>query len=190
MYGSTEGTVGLINTQNKVGAIGFLSRLFPFIPVTLIKLDKNGDPIRDAKTGLCVHCKPDEEGEVIGLVRPDDRGGPEKFQAYVNNKEGNAKKVIRGVFKKGDVGFRSGDILIMDKYGYLYFRDRTGDTFRWRGENVSTSEVETVVANLCDHKEAVCYGVEIPGAEGKAGMVAILGTPKKISILSFIHTYF
>ena len=98
------------------------------------------------------------------------------FQAYVNNKEGSAKKVITGVFKKGDVGFRSGDILIMDKYGYLYFRDRTGDTFRWRGENVSTSEVETVVANLCDHKEAVCYGVEIPGAEGKAGMVAILGT--------------
>ena len=83
--------------------------------------------------------------------------------------------MINGVFKKNDVGFRSGDILIMDKYGYLYFRDRTGDTFRWRGENVSTSEVETVVANLCDHKEAVCYGVEIPGAEGKAGMVAILG---------------
>ena len=102
------------------------------------------------------------------------------FQAYVNNKEGNAKKVIKGVFKKNDVGFRSGDILIMDKYGYLYFRDRTGDTFRWRGENVSTSEVETVVANLCDHKEAVCYGVEIPGAEGKAGMVAILGKTKNV----------
>ena len=82
MYGSTEGTVGLINTQNKVGAIGFISRFVPFLPVTLIKLDKNGDPIRDAKTGLCVHCKPGEEGEVIGLVRPDDRGGPEKFQVY------------------------------------------------------------------------------------------------------------
>ena len=82
MYGSTEGTVGLINTQNKVGAIGFVSRFIPFLPVTLIKLDKNGDPIRDARTGLCVHCKPGEEGEVIGLVRPDDRGGPEKFQVY------------------------------------------------------------------------------------------------------------
>ena len=107
------------------------------------------------------------------------------FQAYVNNKEGNAKKVIKGVFKKNDVGFRSGDILIMDKYGYLYFRDRTGDTFRWRGENVSTSEVETVVANLCDHKEAVCYGVEIPGAEGKAGMVAILGKTLVIHMRHF-----
>ena len=54
-------------------------------------------------------------------------------------------------------------------------QDRTGDTFRWRGENVSTTEVESVVANICGHKEAVCYGVEIPGVEGKAGMVAILG---------------
>ena len=86
MYGSTEGTVGLINTQNKVGAIGYLSRFLQILPTTLIKLDKNGDPIRDPKTGLCIHCGPDEEGEVIGLVRPDDRGGPEKFQAYVNNR--------------------------------------------------------------------------------------------------------
>lgn len=57
----------------------------------------------------------------------------------------------------------------------MCFQDRTGDTFRWRGENVSTFEVETVVAKLIDHKEAVCYGVEIPGIEGKAGMVAIHG---------------
>ena len=63
---------------------------------------------------------------------------------------------------------------ILDIY-FDFIQDRTGDTFRWRGENVSTSEVETIVANLCDHREAVCYGVEIPGAEGKAGMVSIVG---------------
>ncbi len=91
MYGSTEGTVAMINFSNKVGAVGFLSRLFPLLPITIIKLDQNGDPVRDPKTGLCVHCKADEEGEIIGIIRPDDRGGPEKFQAYVNNPEGTSK---------------------------------------------------------------------------------------------------
>ena len=106
MYGSTEGTVGLINRVNKVGAVGYLPQIFSsilprFLPITVIKLDENGisknqnfpwkksryifhyligEPLRDPKTGLCIHCKPDEEGEIIGLVRPDDRGGPEKFQ--------------------------------------------------------------------------------------------------------------
>merc|ERR1719210_1226256 len=162
MYGSTEGTVAMINNEDHVGAVGFISRLFPILPINVIKLDENGEPLRDEKTGLCVVCKPDEEGEIVGLIRPDDRGGPEQFQAYVNNKEGTKKKLIRDVYKKGDVGFRSGDIMTVDKYGWVYFRDRTGDTFRWRGENVSTSEVETVIANLCNHKEAICYGVEIP----------------------------
>ena len=64
----------------------------------------------------------------------------------------------------------------------IYLKDRTGDTFRWRGENVSTSEVETVIANICNHKEAVCYGVEIPGTEGKAGMVAILDPEHSINL--------
>jgi acyl-CoA synthetase (AMP-forming)/AMP-acid ligase II len=57
----------------------------------------------------------------------------------------------------------SGDILEMDEYGYMYFRDRTGDTFRWRGENVSTSEVEAIISNVVQLTDAVVYGVEIPG---------------------------
>ncbi len=77
--------------------------------------------MRDSK-GICVKCKPGEEGEVIGMIRPDDRGGPGKFQAYVNNTAGTKKKLIHAVWKRGDVGFRSGDILVMDKYGWLYFR--------------------------------------------------------------------
>jgi solute carrier family 27 fatty acid transporter 1/4 len=61
----------------------------------------------------------------------------------------------------------------MDEFGYFYFRDRTGDTFRWRGENVSTSEVEGVLSHILDHKDCVVYGVEVPGCEGRAGMAAI-----------------
>lgn len=57
----------------------------------------------------------------------------------------------------------AGDILEMDEYGYMYFRDRTGDTFRWRGENVSTAEVEAVISNVVHLNDAVVYGVEVPG---------------------------
>lgn len=62
----------------------------------------------------------------------------------------------------------------MDELGYFYFKDRTGDTFRWKGENCSTAEVEAVVMNVCGLKDAVVYGVEIPHNDGRAGMAAIL----------------
>jgi len=66
-----------------------------------------------------------------------------------------------------------GDILTSDEMGYLYFKDRTGDTFRWRGENVSTSEVEAAVSQVADHRDAVVYGVLVPHVEGRAGMCGI-----------------
>lgn len=71
------------------------------------------------------------------------------------------KKVIQNVFKDGDMYFNSGDILVRDILGYFYFKDRTGDTFRWRGENVSTSEVEAVITNILSLKDSVVYGVEV-----------------------------
>ncbi|XP_056445221.1 long-chain fatty acid transport protein 4 [Gadus chalcogrammus] len=61
----------------------------------------------------------------------------------------------------------------MDECGYMFFKDRTGDTFRWKGENVSTTEVEGTLSRLLDMKDVVVYGVEVPGAEGKGGMAAI-----------------
>jgi solute carrier family 27 fatty acid transporter 1/4 len=61
----------------------------------------------------------------------------------------------------------------MDEMGYFYFKDRTGDTFRWKGENCSTAEVEAVVSNVADLKDSVAFGVEVPGNEGRAGMSAI-----------------
>lgn len=56
-----------------------------------------------------------------------------------------------------------GDMLVMDKYGYMYFRDRSGDTFRWRGENVSTTEVEGILSGLLGHTDVAVYGVSVPG---------------------------
>ncbi|KAF6127218.1 solute carrier family 27 member 4 [Phyllostomus discolor] len=73
----------------------------------------------------------------------------------------------------GDQAYLTGDVLVMDELGYLYFRDRTGDTFRWKGENVSTTEVEGTLSRLLDMADVAVYGVEVPGTEGRAGMAAV-----------------
>lgn len=79
---------------------------------------------------------------------------------YVD-KKASSKKIVTDVFKKGDSAFLSGDVLVADEQGYLFFKDRTGDTFRWKGENVSTSEVEAQVSNVAGYRDTVVYGVEV-----------------------------
>ena len=91
---------------------------------------------------------------------------------YVD-KSASSKKVVHDVFKKGDSAFLSGDILTADERGYLFFVDRTGDTFRWKGENCSTTEIEAQVSNEAGYRDSVVYGVEIVNVEGRAGMAAI-----------------
>lgn len=79
------------------------------------------------------------------------------------DKEATDKKTAYDIFTKGDTVFRSGDILCQDRLGYYYFHDRTGDTFRWKGENVGTAEVEGAISRILNMKDVVVYGVEIPG---------------------------
>lgn len=69
--------------------------------------------------------------------------------------------MLKNVFKDGDLYFNSGDILVSDIYGFYYFKDRTGDTFRWRGENVATSEVESILMSVAGLNDCVVYGVEV-----------------------------
>ncbi|KAK9307682.1 hypothetical protein QLX08_002086 [Tetragonisca angustula] len=169
-YGATEGNANIVNINNTVGAIGFVSRIVPSVyPISIIKVDADGEPIRDEK-GLCQLCKPNEPGVFIGKIIPNN-----PFRAYLGyvDQKASEKKIVRDVFTKGDSAFISGDILIADEFGNLYFKDRTGDTFRWKGENVSTSEVEAIISNVINYRDCIVYGVEIPGLEGKAGMAAI-----------------
>ena len=84
------------------------------------------------------------------------------------------KKVLRDVLAKGDAWFRTGDLMRLDDSGYFYFVDRIGDTFRWKGENVATSEVNEAVMDCPGVVEATTYGVEVHGADGRAGMVAMV----------------
>ncbi|KAJ8299889.1 hypothetical protein KUTeg_021408 [Tegillarca granosa] len=186
-YGATEGNCNTINPDNTVGAVGFTTLIAPSLyPITLIKVDEQtGEPIRD-RNGICIKAQPGEAGELVGKIVKGD--AVREFDGYVN-KQATEKKVCRDVFKKGDMAFMTGDILTMDQFGYFYFKDRTGDTFRWRGENVSTSEVEAVISNIIKLQDAVVYGVEVPGTEGRAGMAAIVDENDNLD-LSYLHRTF
>jgi solute carrier family 27 fatty acid transporter 1/4 len=171
LYGSTEGNANLINFDGKVGAVGFLPRLVDFLsPMKLVKVNREGEPIRDPKTGLLICCKPNEPGEFVSVIY---KGHPARdFEGYADASSVR-KKIVHDVFRKGDSAFRSGDVLVRDELGYFYFKDRQGDTFRWKGENVSTTEVEGVISKICNLTDAAVYGVQIPGADGRVGMAAI-----------------
>ncbi|XP_038118477.1 long-chain fatty acid transport protein 4 isoform X1 [Culex quinquefasciatus] len=185
-YGATEGNANIVNIDNTVGAIGFVSRIIPSVyPISIIRADPaTGEPIR-GKDGLCQLCQPNEPGVFIGKILPNNPS--RAFLGYVD-KGASEKKIVRDIFKKGDSGFLSGDLLVADERGNLYFKDRTGDTFRWKGENVSTSEVEAEVSNASGYRDTVVYGVEIPNLEGRAGMAAILDPEGQVDLVKLADT--
>lgn len=181
-YGATECNCSLINIDGKVGACGFNSRILPsFYPVRMMRIQENGELLRDAQD-LCVPCQPGQPGMLVGHINHTDV--LRRFDGYVD-KDSTNKKIAHNVFKMGDSAYVSGDIMVMDEYGYIYFRDRSGDTFRWRGENVSTTEVEGVLSGLLGHADVAVYGVSVPGIEGKAGMAAIACTGGTMDLESF-----
>jgi fatty-acyl-CoA synthase len=176
-YAATEGSVSLYNCEEKPGAIG---RVPPFLahrfPVALIRCDVDtGEPLRDAQ-GFCIRCAPDEPGEALGRIVTAAATPARQFDGYTDAAAA-ARKVLTDVFAPGDRWFRTGDLMRKDAAGYYYFVDRMGDTFRWKGENVSTTEVAAVIAACPGVTEAVVYGVAVPGNEGRAGMAAITTGP-------------
>lgn len=120
---------------------------------------------------IFTQCGYDEQGELIVHLK---QGGPIIFDGYYKNKEATEKKLLKNVFKSGDVYFRSGDLLKMDKDGFYYFTDRLGDTFRWKSENVATTEVAQALGEYPAIAEANVYGVLIPKHDGRAGMAALV----------------
>lgn len=170
-YGSTEGNVSLFNFDGKQGAIGRVpSYLKKQINIRLVQFDVDTEqPIR-GPDGLCRLARVGETGEAIGEIANDIR---HDFSGYAD-KAASQKKILTDVFKKGDRWFRTGDLMKQDNEGYFYFVDRMGDTFRWKGENVSTSEVEQVLMTAPGVETAIVYGVPVPGQDGKAGMAALV----------------
>ncbi|XP_073067940.1 long-chain fatty acid transport protein 2-like [Manis javanica] len=168
-YGSTEGNIGFMNYTRKIGAIGRVNYLQKkVITYELIKYDVEKDePVRDGN-GYCIKVP---KGEVGLLVCKITRLTP--FSGYIGGKTQTEKKKLRDVFKKGDLYFNSGDLLMIDHENFIHFHDRVGDTFRWKGENVATTEVADVVGLVDFVQEVNVYGVPVPGHEGRIGMASI-----------------
>ncbi len=175
-YAATEGSVSLYNCEQRPGAIGRVPAfLAPRFPLALIRVDaETGQPVRDAD-GRCIRCVADEPGEAIGRVDRASSSPARRFDGYTDP-EASSRKLLRDVFAPNDCWFRSGDLMRRDASGFYYFIDRMGDTFRWKGENVSASEVAAAVRTCPGVADAAVYGVAVPGQEGRAGMAAIVGS--------------
>jgi fatty-acyl-CoA synthase len=173
-YGATEGNVSMFNWDGKPGAIGRVPKWLAWrFNAALVKFDlEKEEPVR-GPNGLCVPCQPGEIGECLGLIGTDVRNA---FAGYAD-KAATEKKILRDVFKKGDAYFRTGDLMRQDKDGYFYFIDRIGDTFRWKGENVSTGEVAERLAHVPGVQEVNVYGVQVGKLDGRAGMASLVVDP-------------
>ncbi|HEX3429911.1 MAG TPA: long-chain-acyl-CoA synthetase [Rhizomicrobium sp.] len=172
-YGATEGNVALVNYDGKVGAVGRIPRYARNLFTTrIVRFDMEHEvSLRDAN-GFCIECADNEIGEAIGKISTEPG---KRFEGYAREAD-TQKKILRHVFEADDAWFRTGDLLRRDRDGYFYFVDRIGDTFRWKGENVATSEVAEALSAIRGVREANVYGVSVPGQDGRAGMAALVVT--------------
>jgi fatty-acyl-CoA synthase len=174
-YGSTEGNVSMFNFDGREGAVGRVPKwLRNRFNVRLVQFDvETEEPIR-GPGGLCIEAGPGQIGECLGQIGGDARS---EYTGYVD-KAASEKKILRDVFEKGDAWFATGDLMKTDADGYFYFVDRIGDTYRWKGENVSTNEVAEHLLASPGVQEANVYGVAVDGVEGRAGMAGLVVGPE------------
>jgi acyl-CoA synthetase (AMP-forming)/AMP-acid ligase II len=178
-YAATEGTTGSWNISSNdfsagaIGRNGALGNIILGRSSAIVDVDfDTEEPWRDPKTGLCKKTPRGDPGELLFAIDAADPSA--NFQGYYGNKKATESKIIRDVIKKGDAYFRTGDMVRWDKEGRWFFSDRLGDTFRWKSENVSTSEVSEVLGAYHEVHEANVYGVALPNHDGRAGCAAIV----------------
>ncbi|KAI9924609.1 hypothetical protein AWENTII_009699 [Aspergillus wentii] len=178
-YAATEGTSGSWNFSSNdfsagaIGRNGIVSNWLLGRGLAIVEVDhESQQPWRDPKTGLCKVVPRGDPGELLYAI--DAQNPTETFQGYFKNPKATEGKIIRDVVKKGDAFFRTGDMVRWDNEGRWYFSDRLGDTFRWKSENVSTSEVAEVMGGHPDLHEANVYGVALPNHDGRAGCAAVV----------------
>ena len=167
-YGASEGNVAFANLLNKDCTFGMTSS-----KVALVRYDVDTDEIVRGPDGRCIQVEQGEPGLLLGHISPTAR-----FEGYTDA-EATESKVLHGVLEDGDAWFNTGDLIkevdVGFSLGYPHYQfvDRTGDTFRWKSENVSTNEVGEIINGFGDIEFCNVYGVEVPGADGRAGMAAL-----------------
>lgn len=161
-YGSSEGNIGFLNVFNHECTVGFTTVSYAIVDYDL-ELD---EPIRHGD-GFLRRVKKGSAGLLLGEI--NDKA---PFDGYTDP-EKTEKTILRNVFKQGDAWFNTGDLMRDQGFHHAQFVDRLGDTFRWKGENVSTTELENCLSQLPGLEDAVVYGVEIPDTNGRAGMASI-----------------
>lgn len=163
LYGASEGNIGFVNAFN-------LKRTVGFSPMTyaIVKFDIDNEQVILDQKGRLIPVKKGEVGLLLAEVAEKT-----PFDGYANNPKANEAKLLRGVFKADDCWFNTGDLVRHQGFRHIAFVDRVGDTFRWKAENVATTEVEAQLQTFSDIVEAVVYGVKVPHAEGRAGMASL-----------------
>lgn len=162
-YGATEGNVGLVNLTNRSGSVG---RMMP--GQELVRVDPDTEEFLRDEQGNLIRAKEGESGIMLGKIRP-----MAEFDGYVDTSK-NESKLVENPFGDGANYFNTGDLLVLLDNGFVAFADRLGDTFRWKGENVSTNDVQELLCKYGEVLEANVYGVAVEGQDGRAGAVAML----------------
>jgi citronellyl-CoA synthetase len=171
IYAASEMNVSFINLLNLDETVGFWPMGWAIVAFDVDR----GEPVRDAR-GRLVRARKGEVGLLLTKVTRRYR-----FEGYTDP-GASARKLLHDVFRKGDVWFDTGDLMREIGFHHLQFVDRAGDTFRWKSENVSTTEVEQVLGAFPGVVECAVYGVEVPGLPGRAGMATVVLAPERADL--------
>jgi acyl-CoA synthetase (AMP-forming)/AMP-acid ligase II len=165
-YASTEGNVVTMNLGGPPGSVG---KMLP--RQAIVRWDEARRDFVRGPDGRLQRCAPGEAGVMLGKI-----GDGSSFDGY-QDRAATEGKIVRAAFEPSDAWFNTGDLMRVDRLRNLYFADRLGDTFRWKGENVSTFEVQEQISTWPDVREVNVYGVAVAGVEGRAGMAALVLAP-------------
>ncbi|MFG1932519.1 long-chain-acyl-CoA synthetase FadD6 [Mycobacterium sp. NPDC048908] len=162
-YGASEGNTGFVNVFNIPKTAGICPT-----PVAFVEYDpETGEPVRDEK-GRVHRVRGGKPGLLLSKV-----SNIQPFEGYTDA-EATEKKLVRNAFRDGDMWLNTGDLMRPQGWRHAAFVDRLGDTFRWKGENVATTDVEAAVSEDPSVEAVTVFGVQVPGTDGRAGMAAIV----------------
>ena len=163
-YGASEGNSGFVNIFNFDKTVGWSPAYGKAWDVVAYDVDEDM-PIRSGDDNFMQKQAVGQTGLLMFQITEQN-----PFDGYTDA-QASEKKILRDVFEKGDAWFNTGDLVVLQKHGHIQFGDRIGDTFRWQGENVATTEVESVIMKWPEIEDAVVYGVTVPGRDGRCGML-------------------